>query len=294
MSESATVKLFLVLGSPTSIRTAELSNWTGKAVAGPRSQLDEILKRDEASKPGVYFLSGVNPISGSDRVYIGEAENIRSRVKSHTDRDFWKSIVFFVSKDENLTKAHIKYLEGKLITAAQTAGRYELENSQSSGAHLPESDAADMDSFYSRMEQLLPILGQDFLKPLAKFEPATLAEETLVCELKGCRAWGRRTDSGFVVLAGSEAVSSERPSTSKYPYAGKLRTNLIESGVVEVNEGKLVFLEDFEFSSPSAAASVVHGGQANGLTSWKNSAGLTLKEMEEQEIGNDGLIAELN
>lgn len=292
MSESATVKLFLVLGSPTSIRTAELSNWTGKAVAGPRSQLDEILKRDEASKPGVYFLSGVNPISGSDRVYIGEAENIRSRVKSHTDRDFWKSIVFFVSKDENLTKAHIKYLEGRLIAAAQAAGRHELENSQSSGAHLPESDAADMDSFYSRMEQLLPILVQDFLKPLAKFEPPTLAEETLICELKGCKAHGRRTDSGFVVLAGSEAVSSERPSTKKYPYAGKLRANLIESGVVEEKKGKFVFMEDYEFSSPSAAASVVHGGQANGLTSWKNSAGLTLKEMEEQEIGNDTSIAE--
>ncbi len=108
MNESATVRIFLVKGSPTSIRTAEISNWTGKAVAGPRSQIEEILKRPEAGKPGVYFLSGINPESGRDRVYIGEAEIIRTRIKGHLERDFWKTVVFFVRKDENLTKAHIK------------------------------------------------------------------------------------------------------------------------------------------------------------------------------------------
>ena len=170
MNESATVRIFLVKGSPTSIRTAELSNWTGKAVAGPRSQIEDILKREEAGKPGVYFLAGVNPESGRDRVYIGEAEVIRNRIKGHLERDFWKTLVFFVSKDENLTKAHIKYLEGKLIDTARSVGRFELENSQSSGSHLPESDAADMDVFLYRMEQLLPILGQEFLKPIVKNE----------------------------------------------------------------------------------------------------------------------------
>ena len=114
MKETATVR-FLAEGDPASVRTAEISNWTGKAVAGPRSQLDLVLKRDEAAKPGVYFLTGVNPETGKQRVYIGEAEAIRSRIKNHLDRDFWKTIIFFVSKDENLTKAHIKYLEGKLI-----------------------------------------------------------------------------------------------------------------------------------------------------------------------------------
>jgi hypothetical protein len=74
MNDMAVVRIFLAKGSPASVRTAEISNWTGKAVAGPRSQLEEMLKRDEATKPGVYFLSGVNPESGRDRVYIGEAE----------------------------------------------------------------------------------------------------------------------------------------------------------------------------------------------------------------------------
>jgi hypothetical protein len=41
-----------------------------------------------------------------------------------------------------------------------------------------------------------------------------------------------------------------------------------------------VFTRDVEFSSPSAAAAIVHGGTANGLLAWKDKAGRTLKERE--------------
>ncbi|MBI9082487.1 MAG: GIY-YIG nuclease family protein [Desulfobacterales bacterium] len=284
MNDTATVRIFLTKGSPTSVRTAEISNWTGKAVAGPRSQIEEMLKREEAGKPGVYFLAGVNPESGRDRVYIGEAEIIRNRIKGHLDRDFWKTLVFFVSKDENLTKAHIKYLEGKLIETARAVGRFELENAQASGSHLPESDAADMDVFLYRMEQLLPILGQEFLKPVVKNEARARRTDLLFCEIKGFKATGRQTDNGFVVLKGSEAVLEERPSTQKYQYAANLRAGLRSDGVVEEKNDRLVFLADHEFSSPSAAAAVIHGGQANGLTAWKDSKGVSLKQKEEKDI----------
>jgi len=284
MNDTATVRIFLTRGSPTSVRTAEISNWTGKAVAGPRTQIEEMLKRAEAGKPGVYFLSGVNPESGRDRVYIGEAEVIRNRIKGHLDRDFWKTLVFFVSKDENLTKAHIKYLEGKLIETVRTVGRFELENAQTSGSHLPEPDAADMDVFLYRMEQLLPILGQEFLKPVVKNEARTRKADLLFCEIKGLKATGRQTDNGFVVLKGSEAVLEERPSTQKYQYAANLRSALRSDGVVEEKKDRLVFLADHEFSSPSAAAAVIHGGQANGLIAWKNSKGVSLKQKEEKDI----------
>ena len=54
---SATLKIFLVFGDPKRLRTAELSNWTGKAVAGPRSEIDKILEREESESSGVYFLT---------------------------------------------------------------------------------------------------------------------------------------------------------------------------------------------------------------------------------------------
>jgi len=58
---TATIKIFLVHGDPKRLRTAELSNWTGKAVAGPRSEFDGVLAREESEKSGVYFLTGSDP-----------------------------------------------------------------------------------------------------------------------------------------------------------------------------------------------------------------------------------------
>jgi hypothetical protein len=286
MKATATVKIFLVHGDPASLRTAEISNWTGKAVSGPRSQLEAVLQRPEAGKPGVYCLTGINPETGKERVYIGEAEAIRSRIKAHLDKDFWKTVSFIVSKDENLTKAHIKYLEGHLIDRAKKAARYELDNANASGSHLPESDAADMDVFLARMEQLLPLLGQDFLKPISKPDRQLPKSRLLFCEIKNVKARGRQTENGFIVLAESEAVLQERPSTQKYPYAATLRSQLLNEGVLEEGNDRLVFKRDYEFSSPSAAASVIQGGQANGLQAWKDAKGISLKELEERELSN--------
>ncbi|MDC0934768.1 GIY-YIG nuclease family protein [Pirellulales bacterium] len=285
MDLTATVKIFLIQGDFGSVKAAEISNWTGKALSGPRSQLDDVLQRAEASKPGVYFLTGVNPETGKDRVYIGEAEVIRSRIKSHLEKDFWKTVTFFVSKDENLTKAHIKYLEGRLIDGVKQAGRYELENSVSSGSHLPESDAADMNVFYERMSQLLPVLGHGFLKSFAKLT-TLVPDDLLYCEVKNVKATGRRTENGFLVFASSEAVLEERPSTDKFPFARTLRNQLFTEDVLERHNDRLVFKTDYEFSSPSAAAAVVQGGQANGLREWKDAAGIALKEKEEMELAN--------
>ena len=122
--------------------------------------------RSEAEHSGVYFLTGTDPESGKDAVYIGEAEVIRDRIKVHLDRDFWNAIVFLVSKDENLTKAHIRYLEGRLIEQARTAERAMVVNGQASGSKLPESDREDMEVFLDRIHQLLPVLGASFLVPI--------------------------------------------------------------------------------------------------------------------------------
>ncbi len=125
---SATIKIFLAHGDPKRLRTAELSNWTGKAVAGPRSEFDSILAREESSNSGIYFLTGNDPESGNPAIYIGEAESIKDRVKNHLEKDFWNQIIFFISKDENLTKSHIRYCEGRLIEIAKSAGRAVIKN----------------------------------------------------------------------------------------------------------------------------------------------------------------------
>lgn len=277
---SATIKIFLVHGDAKRLRTAELSNWTGKAVAGPRSEFDSVLARDESHNSGVYFLTGIDPETGTNTVYIGEAESIRDRVKSHLDKDFWNHIVFITSKDENLTKSHIRYLEGRLIDQAKQAGRAQVKNSQGSGARLPESDREDMEIFLKKIHQLLPVLGVEVLVPTSIKAAGATELELLSCEIKGLKATGHLTPNGIVVLAGSQAVLNERPSSHKYPWPVNMRQKLKDEGALTVKTDHLLFMQDVEFSSPSAAAVVIHGGHANGLTAWKNKDGKSLKELE--------------
>ncbi len=277
---TATIRIFLAHGDPKRLRTAELSNWTGKGVAGPRSEIDAIVAREESQKSGIYLLTGTDPDTGRSAVYIGEAECVRDRLKSHLEKDFWNHVVFFTSKDENLTKAHIRYLEGRLIDQAKQVARADLKNGQSSGARLPESDREDMEIFLEKIHQLLPVLGVEVLVPISSNAKGTAEIESLFCEIKGLKAVGHLAPNGMVVLAGSQAVLIERPSTQKYPWAFNMRQQLKEDGSLVTKEDHLLFKQDVEFSSPSAAAAVIHGGQANGLTSWKNKEGRTLKELE--------------
>ena len=172
----------MVHGSPNGLRTAELSNWSGKAIAAPRTEIPDLLKRDELSSPGFYLLTGVEPESGDRAIYIGEAENVANRLKNHGSKDFWNSATVFVSKDENLTKAHIRYLEGILIEKANNNGSAVVMNSASSGAKLPESDAAEMDVFLQKCLQLLPVLGvSDFNEAI---DEASDPKEVLYCKIK--------------------------------------------------------------------------------------------------------------
>lgn len=279
---SATIKLFLPRGDAKSLRTAEISNWTGKAVAAPRTELDELLAREELEKAGVYILIGHDPLTNAARAYIGEAEVIRDRLKQHKTKEFWVSAIVFVSKDENLTKAHVRYLEHRLLTEAAQIGRFTLEQNQAGGSRLPESDREDMEVFLARIRQLLPVLGSDILAPITQLSAKAQPGGVLFCRIKGAEARGQRTANGFVILEGSTAVLEERPSAESYPYVVAQRKQLIADGTLIEKDGFLVFTKDGEFSSPSAAAVVIHGGSANGLTAWKTKDGKLLKQLDEQ------------
>lgn len=279
---SATIKLFLPRGDAKSLRTAEISNWTGKAVAAPRTEIDDLLQREELEKSGIYILTGFEPITGLPHAYIGEAEVIRERLRQHKAKEFWISAIVFVSKDENLTKAHIKHLEGRLISEATQVARFTLENSQASGSKLPESDREDMEVFLSRVRQLLPVLGSDLLIPVGQPSAKQQSGGTLFCRMKGAEGRAHRTPDGFVVLKGSTAVLQERESAKNWPSVLALRKQLIGDGTLLEVDGFYKFTKDVEFSSPSAAAAVIEGGSANGLVEWKTKDGRTLKQLDEQ------------
>lgn len=277
---SATIKLFLIYGDSKRLRTAELSNWSGKAVGAPRTELDELLAREELLQSGVYILTGYDPASGAPLAYIGEAETLKDRLKAHRSKEFWVQATVFISKDENLTKSHIRYLEGRLIEEAKSVARYDLDNGQASGSRLPESDREDMEIFLSKIRQLLPVLGSELLTPVVNRTAEETETHELTCAIKGIKAHGEQTSNGFVIFQGSRAVLEHRPSAaSQHPFVVNLRQKLVDDDVLVEDNGSYRFTKDTEFTSPSAAAAVVHGGGANGLTAWKNVQGQTLKSL---------------
>ncbi len=292
--QPATIKLFLIKGSPTGLRTAEISNWTGKAIAGPRSDLADFLDREELRSPGVYLLTGTDSESGEPVLYIGEAENVSKRLKQHAkteEKDYWIHTSAFVSKDDNLTKAHIRYIEGKLIHAAYASKRAAVMNSASSGSSLPEADRAEMDVYIERMLQLLPVLGihhftSSSLIPLKTKPPGSQgtssnsnSEQILHCKVRGkLTAKGQRSEEGFTIFKGSQAV--ETPVNSCPARLIKHREQLVEKGVMVLDNGCYIFAEDYEFSSPSAAACIIRGRSTNGLTAWLTDNNQSLKDIE--------------
>jgi hypothetical protein len=256
-------------------------NWTGFAIAAPRTELDDLLQRDELDRSGIYILSGTDPLSGSPRAYIGEAEVIRERLKQHKTKEFWISAIVFVSKDENLTKAHVRFLESRLLADAGQVGRFTLEQNQAGGSKLPESDRADMEVFFSHIRQLLPVLGSDILIPVAQPAAKLQSGGVLFCHRKGAEGRGHRTPDGFVVLKGSTAVLQERESAKSWPATIAIRKQLIADGTLIQKDAFYEFTRDVQFSSPSAAAAVIEGGSANGLIAWRTKDGTNLKELDE-------------
>ena len=271
MNFGKTISLFLIEGDPNKRWVCELSNWNGKAYKIPRIEVKKCFDRPDLAACGVYFLFGRRDTDGKGMAYIGEAENVFDRLKQHdgsNGKDFWNECVVFISKDNRLNKAHIKYLEHRCFLLAKEADRYLLENSSvPADASLTEPEQAEMEEFLYNIRLIINALGHKILESvIEQGKENEEKEEQLryIQAARGTEATGIATSEGFVVLKGSKAASSVTNSCPKYILA--LREQLRQDGII--NAG-WVFVEDKVFSSPSTAAGVVMGRSANGLTEWR-------------------------
>ena len=299
MGIGKTIRIYLDDGSVSGIRHAEIVNWTGQAVSSPRSKIKELVSWEESRKPGVYFLFGVDEESGDDAVYIGEAENVFDRLQNHlANKDFWNEVVFFTSKDENLTKSHVKYLESRLVSLAKRSARYVVLNGNEPQLPvLPRGDRDAMDEFIANLKILLGVVGHKTLesiekrtKEIASVEETQLPESSgtevleLLLKVKGIDAQANLTDEGIVVLAASHASKTVKDSLS----AGykKLRDQLIQNGTLEETNNGYTFTKNQLFKSPSQAAAIIVGYSINGRHHWQTKSGITLKAIEESNASS--------
>jgi hypothetical protein len=275
MAIGKSISLFLIDGTVDGVIACELFNWTGKGYKIPRNLLKSVSSRDDLRKAGVYFLVGHNPDSDQPMVYIGEAEEVYKRITQHQDKEFWSEALAFVSKDENLNKAHVKYLEYTLHKDANESGRYEIFNGNTPNRPaISEAEQAVMLEFAENLRVMVGTLGFKFFEPLVNKKPSEKTEVYSLQGTRGASARGLPTNEGFVVLKGSQIASSQVPSTP--PVVDRKRTALLNDGSTE----NFTLTKDVLFNSPSLAAAVVLGRSANGLIEWKLKGGSTLKDIQ--------------
>jgi len=279
MKFGKTIKIFLIDGDSNGRMSCELSNWSGKAYKIPRIKIKDCADRDDLTKTGVYLLLGKDE-EGKDLVYIGEAESILKRLNQHlTQKDFWNESIVFLSKDNNLNKAHIKYLENRLHDIAKSANRYKVENTLTpTQSSISESDTAEMEEYIEHVKMLVSTLGHKVFEEKREVKPKKDQNIFYIKAARGADAQGERTSDGFVVYKGSVAADSTTSSMANSSL--RLRQALIDNGDLQLVDGNYVFTEDYIFSSPTTAAVIVMGRNANGLVEWKLADGRKLKEYE--------------
>jgi hypothetical protein len=274
------VRIFIPSGEPEALRFVEKSNWTGQGLVFPRAQFAEARQLPELKKTGVYVLWGPSESGQLPRLYVGEGDGILSRLDQHArSKDFWTHAAVFTSKDQNLNKAHVQYLEARLVALAAAAKRAELDNGNVPQLPaLSAADAADAEGFLADLLLCLPVVGVSLFEKAKSGSPES---RDLFLKAKGIEARGVDSANGFVVLVGSQAVKDEVASFQ--PYHTELRRSLIARGVLEAAGSGYRMTQDYTFNSPSTAAAVLLGRPSNGRVEWKDARGRTLKKIQEAE-----------
>lgn len=285
MPTGTSIRIYLSDGTASGLRLAEIVNRTVQALACPRSRFNELNTWTEIQKPGVYFLLARGDAGEPDRVYIGEAEHVHDRLADHIkNKEFWNEVIAFTSKDTNLTKGHVKYLESQLYSLAKAAGRYSIENSNTpTPSSLPRGDVDAMEEIIMMIRTLLGTLGHRLLDPII---PPSSVQQTMIpkessftFKFMQLTAYGVQSDEGFIVHTNSDVSRDTKDSLS--PHIKYLRQQAFEDGTVVAHGQHFKLAKDYLFASASTAAGFVAGTNRNGRDAWKTAQGVTLKSIEE-------------
>lgn len=295
MAYGRSLELYFVDGRPDGMLTAEVFNWTGHILKAPRTQIGPALKREQARFTGVYVLLGDR--DGEPLAYIGEAEDMSARIRDHdARRDWWSDLILVTTASNALNKAHVKYLEARLIETARKVSSRPLENATTPPRNsLSESGRANMEEFLDTLFLVLPAIGVDMFQsnqrpdagPVAKTGP--VAEFRLQTRRNGVDAVAVLDGSDFIVQKGSRVRRAwEGAGEHDFGYA-ELHRRLVAAGIIATDDMGGIMTENYAFNSPSAAAAVANGRPANGRIEWKHvDTGQTYKDWEQARLSDDG------
>ncbi len=271
-----TVTTYLIDGDPKGTQYAFISNKTCQMFVVPRSNLSYLNTQEKLQKPAFYILLGEDEAT-KPQAYIGETENFRERVKDHDSKKaFWHKALIFVSKDADMTKADVQYIEHKAIAEAKNANTFVLnDNKQTPKApNLPEYRQDSMDEFFEDVKFLASFIGCNIFE---MSQPK--AEHLFYVKGRGCDAKGFYSSNGFTVLKDSVIAQTTVPSLKW----NDKRNSLINEYATKYGNN-LLMNSDKTFSSPSTASSFCLGRPSNGWADWKDENGNTLDSVYRRQL----------
>ena len=275
MNIGKTIQIFLPEGNPRSVKIAEITSRTVQAILIPRSKLDFMLTRNELSNVGVYFLIGNPEEEVKPILYIGEAEDCKTRLKQHNNsKDFWNYAIVIISKTHYFTKTHIKFLESFMYEEAKRINRYKFDNSSiPTMPFVAEWMEADLHDNFDTIKILVSTLGF----PIFDEVKSTLKTDFVYCKGKDASAIGQFTDEGLLVFTGSTCNIKEVKTAAVWLI--NMRKRLVDSGILQKKNDVFTFTSDYMFQSPSAASGTVLARSSNGWVDWKYKNGKTLDDV---------------
>lgn len=293
MASPKTVQLFLMDGTPTGRIKCSLTNWIGVVYSIPRTDLAKCRNRDDLKQTGVYILLGTDEDTGKQKVYVGQARErkngagVLGRIIEHVGEeklDYFTHALVIITNNDSFGATEISYLENALYNQAAAAGRVLVVNGNDpSAGNVTEEKQAELDEFISFAQLAIGSLGirlfdaVDEGKTVQDAAPAPPAEPLLFLKARGASGRGRQTTDGFVVLAGSKLREKPAPSC---PEAAKKNREKYADRISPEWE----LTQDTLFTSPSAASDFLMGGSTSGKAHWKDSRGMSLRELEWAEL----------
>jgi hypothetical protein len=220
-----------------------------------------------------------------------------ARPEDQGGKDFWDRAIVITIKDTNLAKAHARYLESRFISLGLQAKPAELTNSTTpEPIIMPEADLSDVEYFMEQTRIVLPVLGVNiFRSPVdasSQSAKSSAVHDTIVSPVFELRlkkqsvlAIAQEVDGEFAVQADSTA-RLKWAAAGGHNYRGLLEKLERDGTPVPSFDGVTRrFTRSQVFASPSAAAAVVTGRNANGHDEWVRQEGsLTYGDWRRQDV----------
>ena len=289
-----TLDLHFINGKPDGMLMAKTFNWTGRVLVAPRTRIDEVLDLKEAKHTGIYILFGEQE-DGAPLAYIGEAEKLDKRLAQHvTKKDWWTSSIILITATENgLDKAHVKYIEARLVQIAEKVGSVLDNGNKPEEPSLSDTDKIDMEEFLDTLLMVLQGLRIDMFLDKRRYKKelvetsTSLASPTfeLCTPMHGIQATAILEDGEFIVQEGSFARAEWVGQPQWHINYQELHKRLVATGVLKLEGDRRVFKTNYAFSASTPAGAIVNGRSTCGPTAWKiKGTDKTFKEWEAEKL----------